>query len=59
MFLIFAHWNVELKLMKLENTFKLLMRLVVVAFAAVSGQAFAQALSPNGYSGLGLVPSAN
>ncbi len=45
--------------MNLVKTFKLLVPFVALTFADLSGQAFAQALSPNGYSGLGLVPSAN
>jgi hypothetical protein len=45
--------------MNLENTFKLWVPFVALSFATLSSQGFAQALSPNGYSGLGLVPSAN
>ena len=44
--------------MHLINTFKLLGPIVALSYSVVSGQVFAQALSPNGYSGLGLVPSA-
>ena len=45
--------------MNFVNTFKLLPPVLALGIAAASGQSFAQALSPNGYSGLGLVPSAN
>ncbi len=45
--------------MDLVNTFKLLQSIVALSFATQSVQAFAQTLSPNGYSGLGSVPSAN
>jgi hypothetical protein len=44
--------------MNLVNTFRILVPFVALSFATLSGQAFAQVLSPNGYSGLGLVPSA-
>ena len=45
--------------MNFVNTFKLLAPVFALGLAVASGQSFAQALSPNGYSGLGLVPSAN
>ena len=45
--------------MNLVNIFKVLVPFVALSFVTLSGQAFARALSPNGYSGLGLVPSAN
>jgi hypothetical protein len=45
--------------MNFVNTFKLLPPVLALGIAAASGQSFGQALSPNGYSGLGLVPSAN
>ena len=45
--------------MNLVNTYKLWMIFFALSFATLSGQALAQGLSPNGYSGLGLVPSAN
>ena len=48
----------ELKHMNFVNTCKLVVPLLAVGFAALSGKSFAQALSPNGYSGLGLMPSA-
>jgi hypothetical protein len=48
-----------LEVMNLVNTVKILVPYVALTLATLSGQAFAQALSPNGYSGLGLVPSAN
>ncbi len=45
--------------MNLVKIFKLWVPFVALSFATLSGQASAQPLSPNGYSGLGLVPSAN
>ena len=45
--------------MNIVKIFKCVSYLVAFSSATLSGQTFAQALSPNGYSGLGLVPSAN